>query len=126
MLAAILTFGLTNWGQNLPVWYAALVIARDLILVSGAIAIGKIAGDIRVIPHWTGKLATALQIALIGVVFFRLPDAVVVAGSALTAVFTIWSAALYIAAGLGQLPDTPHGGPHQLQNGRHRRPPQRR
>jgi len=36
MLSAILTLSFTSWGQNLPLWYAALIIARDVIEISGA------------------------------------------------------------------------------------------
>ena len=85
-------------------------------------------------PRWRSALifgddqSVILQqvFAEFGVVFFRLPDPAVLLGAALTSVFTIWSAALYIAAGLRQLPHTPHGGAHHLQNGRDRRPPERR
>ena len=60
MLSAIITLSFTELGKALPIWYAALIISRDLIEISGAIAIGFIAKDIRVIHHWTGKASTAL------------------------------------------------------------------
>ena len=109
MLAALLTLSFANWGQYLPLWYAALVISRDLIQVSGAIAIGHIAGDIKVVPHWTGKLATVLQVVTIGWVFLAIKAPPVWVVASLAAIFTVWSAALYIGAGLSQLPDPHHG-----------------
>ena len=105
MLAAILTLSFTNWGQYLPLWYAALVVGRDIVQVAGAALIGHIAGDIEVIPHWTGKFATFLQILVIGWVFFNLTKPPVQAVAAVAAIFTIYSAALYIRDGLRQLPD---------------------
>ena len=105
MLSAIFTLSFANWGQYLPLWFSAVIIARDLIQVSGAIAIGHIAGDIKVIHHWTGKLATVLQVVTIGWVFFLIQVPALWCVATAAAVFTIWSAALYIHAGLSQLPE---------------------
>ncbi len=105
MLSALLALSFADWGVNLPLWYAALVIARDLIQVSGAIAVGRIAGDIRVVPHWTGKLATGLQILAISAALLMFPAAAVGGAAAAAAIFTTWSAVLYIGAGLTQLPE---------------------
>ena len=105
MLSAIITLSFTELGKALPIWYAALIISRDLIEISGAIAIGFIAKDIRVIHHWTGKAATALQIAVIAWVFFSFSAPplhfIVVISAFLTFIATV----LYIRAGLSQLPE---------------------
>lgn len=110
MLSAILTLSFTSWGQNLPLWYAALIIARDLIEISGAIVIGYIAGDIKVIPHWTGKLAMFLQITVISWVFFsiRIPPLELIA--IISAILTFIATVLYIHAGLSQLPNHKDAG----------------
>jgi len=105
MLSAIITLSFTELGKELPIWYAALIISRDLIEISGAITIGFIAKDIRVIHHWTGKVATALQIAVIAWVFFSFSAPplhfVVIISASLTFIATV----LYIRAGLSQLPE---------------------
>ncbi len=104
MLSAILTLSFTSWGANLPIWYAALIIARDLIEISGALVIGYIAKDIKVIHHWTGKLAMFLQISVIAWVFFSFHAPplgfVVIVSAFITFIATV----LYIRAGLSQLP----------------------
>ncbi len=112
MWSAVLTLSFAGWEQALPLWYAALVLARDIIQLSGAIVIGHIAGDIEVVPHWTGKLATALQVAAIGWVLLAVPAPPVAAVAGAAALFTFVSTVLYIRAGLGQLPDHRHGRPH--------------
>jgi cardiolipin synthase len=112
MWSALITLTFSNWGQTLPLWYAAFILARDVIQLSGALVIGFIAGDIKVVPHWSGKLATALQIAAIGWVLLGVftPPVAAIAGAA--AFFTFISTVLYIHSGLCQLPDHHYGRPH--------------
>lgn len=112
MWSALITLTFSNWGQTLPLWYAAFILARDVIQISGALIIGFIAGDIKVLPHWSGKLATALQIAAIGWVLLGISTPPVAAITAATAFFTFISTVLYIHSGLCQLPDHHHGRPH--------------
>jgi CDP-diacylglycerol--glycerol-3-phosphate 3-phosphatidyltransferase/cardiolipin synthase len=104
MLSVILTLSFTSWGQHLPIWYAALIISRDLIEISGAIVIGYIAKDIRVIHHWTGKIAMFLQIAVIGWVFLFIHTPLPIFLVILSAFLTFIATVLYIRAGLSQLP----------------------
>ncbi len=111
MWSALLTLTFANWGQTLPIWYAALILARDVIQLSGAIVIGFMAGDIKVVPHWSGKLATGLQIAAIGWVLLGILAPPVAAIAAIALFFTFISTVLYIRAGLCQLPDHQYGRP---------------
>ncbi len=110
MLSAILTLSFTSWGKELPIWYAALIIARDLIEISGAFVIGYIARDIKVIPHWTGKFAMFLQISVIAWVFFSIETPPLSLVVAVSACLTFIATVLYIRAGLSQLPDHQDAG----------------
>ena len=49
---------------HLPVWVAALVIGRDLLIVGGTLFLRLAAGRFRIEPLLLGKISTFLQIAL--------------------------------------------------------------
>jgi cardiolipin synthase len=57
-------FGLAGAGA-LPWWLAALVIGRDVIIVTGAVAYHNLVGPLTAEPSLLSKLTTALQIALV-------------------------------------------------------------
>jgi len=68
LLAAILTLSFSSWRYALPVWFGVLVVARDLIVMTGAVVLVLLQRKISVRPTWSGKAATALQMtALIAV-----------------------------------------------------------
>src|SRR5436189_6176715 len=48
LVAAIITLSVSNWRFELPVWFPVLVIARDVIVVTGAIALHVLNGSVRV------------------------------------------------------------------------------
>lgn len=50
---------------DLPVWLAAVVLGRDLLLVVGAMVYRSLIGPFEVRPSLLGKLSTVLQIVLV-------------------------------------------------------------
>ncbi|MCX6935996.1 MAG: CDP-alcohol phosphatidyltransferase family protein [Verrucomicrobia bacterium] len=59
------TIGVAGKGR-LPLWFPILVVSRDLIIVAGTLLIGALLHDYKFIrPHWTGKVATFFQIAVV-------------------------------------------------------------
>ncbi|HEX5177271.1 MAG TPA: CDP-diacylglycerol--glycerol-3-phosphate 3-phosphatidyltransferase [Chthoniobacteraceae bacterium] len=125
LLAGIITLTFSNWGYEFPLWFPVLVIARDIIVVAGAVALQFLNGTVRVRPSWTGKVATVLQMIAIGMVmlqwnalghdlsvghhvvhisFLDLP--VVLAG-----LFTAISGFGYVVDGIAQLQAKGHGDP---------------
>jgi len=125
LLAGIITLTFSNWNYEFPLWFPVLVIARDIIVVTGAMALQFLNGSVRVRPSWTGKVATVLQMIAIGLVmlqwdafgrdvsigshnvhvsFLDLP--VVVAG-----LFTAVSGFGYVVDGIAQLHAKGHGDP---------------
>ncbi len=122
LLAGIITLSVGNWQYEFPLWFPVLVIARDIALITGVLAVYLINGDARVRPSWLGKTATVAQMIALGcamlfsgaeakariagheVAFLDLP--VFVAGF-----FTLVSGLLYVRDGIRQLHSKGHGEP---------------
>ena len=51
--------------QALPTWLLGLVLARDLVILAGALAWWKLAGPYDGRPTWLGKATTVAQIGLV-------------------------------------------------------------
>ena len=108
LLSATITLTFVNCGKLLPIFYTTLVLSRELIQISGAIAIGAVLGDIKVKHHWTGKFSTLMQVILIYSAFIAQTEAIILYLAIIGGFFTFSSAALYIYAGLSQLPEEVH------------------
>ena len=111
LLSATITLTFIDCGKLIPIFYTTLILSRELIQISGAIAIGAILGDIKVKHHWTGKFSTFMQVILIYSAFIVRSDELIIYLSLFGGLFTFSSAALYIYAGLCQLPETVHANP---------------
>ena len=117
LLSGIITLSLTNWSEidsdsgKFPVWFPVLVISRDAILLVGTLVLYLLNGKVHVKPHWTGKVATVLQMVAIGWVMLQLDIVplfyVVLAAGA----FTLISGILYVADGVRQLQVEGHAHP---------------
>lgn len=124
LIAAIITLSVSPWAISLPLWFPLLVISRDLIIVSGCLLIHYIVGHVEVRPHWTGKIATFLQMAAVAWVLLQIarPDpifAVTAAGA-----MTLISGVVYVRAGFHQLRESSHAHadlPSDKPGDRHRR-----
>jgi CDP-diacylglycerol--glycerol-3-phosphate 3-phosphatidyltransferase len=117
LLSGIITLSLTNWSEveadtgKFPVWFPVLVISRDAILLVGTLVLYLLNGKVHVKPHWTGKVATVLQMVAIGWVMLQLLIIplfylVLAAGA-----FTLVSGILYVADGVRQLQAEGHAHP---------------
>ena len=101
MVAAVLTLALSSWPAPLPLWFVVVLVSREVILLLGTFVVDHVAGRVEIEPHWTGKLATALQVATIGASMLNLA-AVVPWAAAMACVFTGVSAMLYVTEGIRQ------------------------
>ncbi|MEK0447423.1 MAG: putative CDP-diacylglycerol--glycerol-3-phosphate 3-phosphatidyl-transferase 2 [Verrucomicrobiota bacterium] len=124
LLAGIITLSFSGWAYELPVWFAVLVVARDLIVVVGAGILVVLQGKAAVRTTWTGKAATALQMAaIVGVMlqsdFLRHPIPSL-GGERLVwldlpvlcaALFTTLSGVMYSVRGIAQMHLGGHGDP---------------
>lgn len=108
LLSGIITLSISNWSQDpeygkFPAWFPVLVITRDAVILVGAVVLHLLIGKVRVKPHWTGKVATVLQMTAIGWVmlqfrFIPLFVVVILAGA-----FTFISGVMYVMDGVRQL-----------------------
>lgn len=113
LLSAIITLSLTPWPWKFPLWFPLLVIARDGICIAATFVINFVTGHVEIQPHWTGKVATFLQMVAIGwvLVEWRRPDPLV--PTILAGVFTFISGTIYFRDGLRQLRASEHAYPEQ-------------
>jgi CDP-diacylglycerol--glycerol-3-phosphate 3-phosphatidyltransferase len=103
MVAALLTLSLGHWPSPLPLWFALLVISRDVFSICGALVIHHHAGQVHVEPHWTGKAATFFQIVSIAWAMLAIQFPPLLFPVAAATIFTLISFAIYLLAGLRQL-----------------------
>ena len=106
IISTTLVLTYVDCGNPLPIYYTTLIVARESIQISGAISIGIISGDITIKHHWTGKIATFLQILMVYCSLTLGSVSFCFSLSLLTSFFAIWSAIMYIHNGLVQLPST--------------------
>ena len=71
MLTAIITLSVTRWPYELPVWYPVLVIARDIMIVTGCGVLRILNDHLEVRPSLLGKTSTFLQMLTVAVVMLQ-------------------------------------------------------
>ncbi len=64
-LLLVASFTTLTWLGAIPLWLLLLVLARDLIIVSGGLAYHYYVGQFDLTPLWSSKINTALQIMLV-------------------------------------------------------------
>lgn len=103
MLSAMIILSVTPWPQRLPLFLPILAVSHAVLTIIAAFVIDHVAGHCRIVPHWTGKVATACQ--MIAVLWSMIGIAVppVFWPAAAAGVFTVWSGWVYLMDGAGQL-----------------------
>ncbi len=76
LLTGIITMSSISWGdgQRFPSWFPVLVLSRDILSVRGMQLIVIHSGSVIIRPHWTGKLATVLQMTALGWLMLDAPQ----------------------------------------------------
>ena len=119
LLSGIITLSLTSWNEiepesgKFPVWFPVLVISRDAILLVGTLVLYLLNGKVHVNPHWTGKIATVLQMVAIGWVMLQLRFVPLLYVVLAAGVFTLVSGIVYVTDGVRQLQAEGHAHPAQ-------------
>lgn len=116
LLSGVVTLSVTNWNAGLPIWFAVLVIARDIIISVGVLIIQLTVGKARVRPLITGKICTFLQLSCVCWVLLDFwsvnsrpwPLEVLLY---LAAAFTLITGYLYLRDGIHQLRESGHTSP---------------
>ena len=117
LLSGIITLSLTSWSEaepesgKFPVWFPVLVISRDAILLVGTLVLYLLNGKVHVKPHWTGKIATVLQMVAIGWVMLQVRIIPLLYVVLAAGVFTLISGIVYVADGVRQLQAEGHAHP---------------
>jgi len=88
---------------HIPLWFTGLVISRDVFLIAGALLIHAFAREVKVKPHFTGKIATLLHVVVIVWVLAQAAPTWFPWMVLLAAAFTAASWAIYLVDGLRQL-----------------------
>lgn len=70
-LLLVASFAALTWLDLLPYWLLWLVLGRDVLIVVGALAYHYIVGKFELLPLWSSKINTALQISLVLLVMFQ-------------------------------------------------------
>jgi len=101
LLTAIITLSLYPWTVALPIWFAVLVIARDVVILVGCGLLKFFTGEVEVRPSMIGKAATALQMAAVAWVLLQIPHERWVVWAA--GLFTMLSGIGYVWRGMNSL-----------------------
>lgn len=102
LLSGVITLSLVDWGApgwRLPLWFAAIVVLRDCIILGGIKILYVNRCEVKIVPHWTGKVTTVTQMFAIGWVMLRITDISPVYPCLVAGFFTIASSVAYIHQG---------------------------
>ena len=127
LLTAIVTLSFSNWSLEFPLWFPIAIIARDLIVLSGAATLRFLSGKVRVRPSWSGKAATALQMTAISLAMLQpafllqpLPFLRALEASDLAPIlagfFTLLSGTQYVIEGIRNAHADGHGDPKPFRD----------
>ena len=125
LLSGIITLSVSNWAYEFPAWFPVLVVARDVVILSGTLTLHYLNGSVRVRPSWTGKTATAVQMVAIALCMLQwnwFEKSLAIGGWTLkvgTLDLSVWLAGFftlvsgfgYVVTGIAQLHAKGHGDP---------------
>lgn len=110
LLSGVVTLSITDWGSDgwrLPAWFAVLVVLRDCLILGGIGILYRCHRNVKISPHWTGKVCTVTQMFALGWVMLRLVPIHPTWPCAIASLFTVWSMFAYITQGMRILKDDP-------------------
>ncbi len=110
LVATILTLSFSPWPWRFPLWFPAIVVARDGLSLAGAAVVWRLTGSLRIRPHWSGRAATFLQMCAVCWVLLKIETPHPVWPTALAAAFTVLSGAVYLRAAIRQVVTAPRPG----------------
>lgn len=102
LLTGVIILTIVDWGKDgwgLPWWFAAVVILRDCIILGGIKVLYCNHREVKIVPHWTGKVCTVAQMFTIGWVMLKVVDYPPLYPCIVAGIFTIWSSIAYIRQG---------------------------
>ena len=102
LLTGVITLSFVDWGSpgwRLPLWFAALVVLRDCIILGGIRILWNHRRRVKFAPHWTGKICTVTQMFAIGWVMLRVTWLPPLYPCLVAGFFTVWSGIAYVQQG---------------------------
>lgn len=96
-LLVVVVFAVLAIKGHVPLWLVAIVVGRDLVIISGAFAFRQLIGHVEMAPTLLSKMNTAAQIGLLVLVLVALTN---IAPLAAVAAATL-PAAFYVVAASG-------------------------
>jgi cardiolipin synthase (CMP-forming) len=106
LLTGILTLSAVDWGPEgwrIPLWFTALVVVRECIILGGIAILHYINHRVPIRPHWSGKICTVSQMVALGWVMLKVVPFSPVYPCLVAGFFTVWSTVDYFREGLRQL-----------------------
>ena len=103
LLVGVITLSIVDWGVNgwgLPLWFAGIVVLRDCIILGGIRILWNHQREVKIVPHWSGKVCTVTQMFALGWVMLKLVPFPPTWPCVVASVFTLWSAVEYIRRGV--------------------------
>lgn len=111
LLTAIITLTLVDWGPNnwhLPLWFTALVIVRDCIILGGILVLQFTGHQVQISPQWSGKICTVAQMVALGWIMLKWVPFSPIYPCVVAAACTVWSGVDYVRQGLRILHESIH------------------
>jgi cardiolipin synthase len=105
LLAALVTLSFIPVGhlRPFPIWFPAIIISRDALLLGGYAVLRHFHVPMDIRPHWTGKASTFFTLLAIGAVLLKLGDPTTVILCALGAGLALICTIIYVRQGLALL-----------------------
>jgi CDP-diacylglycerol--glycerol-3-phosphate 3-phosphatidyltransferase/cardiolipin synthase len=113
LFSALVTLSLVPLGNlhPFPVWFPAIIISRDALLLGGYAVLRHFHVPVTIRPHWTGKYSTFFTLLAIGSVLLKLGNRITVSLCILGAFTALACTFIYVREGLALLKHSGHTAP---------------
>jgi cardiolipin synthase len=113
LFSALVTLSLIPIGHlhPFPVWFPAIIISRDALLLGGYGILRHFQVPVAIRPHWTGKWSTFFTLLAIGAVLLKVSDDLTIALCFLGAFTALICTIIYLRRGLELLTHSGHTTP---------------
>jgi CDP-diacylglycerol--glycerol-3-phosphate 3-phosphatidyltransferase/cardiolipin synthase len=110
LFAALVTLSLMplNHLRPFPIWFPAIIISRDALLLGGYCILRHFQVPMDIRPHWAGKVSTVFTLMAIGAVLFKVRASLTLGLCALGAGFALICTVIYVRQGLSLLSHSGH------------------
>ena len=117
LFAALVTLSLMplNHLRPFPIWFPAIIISRDALLLGGYCVLRHFQVPMEIQPHWTGKASTVFTLTAIGAVLFKLGELAILCFCVLGAGFALVCTVIYVRQGLNLLTHSGHTGAQSIK-----------